>query len=213
MVNYGVRKNMSQSLNELKEAIVSADGAKIDVILRELDSNMAFDEIFAASIKPALDELCVSIQQRRGAVPELLLGLRQVKKIIEARSQGAFAKSEKVVMGVVEGDIHDMGKNVIRDVCQGYGYHVVDLGKNVSPDTFARVASAEGADIACLSTMMSTTIDSLQQTIMRLKTDRPGIRVIVGGAFMSEPLARELNADGYAKDASTVMAELTRVLQ
>lgn len=204
---------MNRALTELKEAIISADGSKVDNILQELDPELEISKIFDDCIYPALDSLCLSIKEKRGAVPELLMGLRQVQRITAARSQEIEKKRQKVVMGVVEGDIHDMGKNVIRDVCKGYGYEVIDLGKNVSPQKFVDAACGEAADIACLSTMMSTTMDSLKETINMLKSNRPNIQVIVGGAFINEPLARDLRADGYAKDASTVMAEFNRILQ
>jgi len=204
---------MNRALTELKEAIISADSKKVDNILQELDPELEITRIFEDCVYPALDSLCVSIKEKRGAVPELLMGLKQVQRITETRCQQIEKRKQKVIMGVVEGDIHDMGKNVIRDVCKGYGYTVVDLGKDVTPQKFVDAACNESADIACLSTMMSTTMDSLKGTISMLKASRPGIRVIIGGAFINDPLARDLNADGYAKDASTVMAEFDRILQ
>ncbi|WP_136807067.1 cobalamin B12-binding domain-containing protein [Desulfosediminicola flagellatus] len=204
---------MDQTFVELKEAIIQADSAKVDNLLEVLKGDLDFESLCSKCIDPALDTLCANIINRNGAVPELLMGLKQVQRISDvAGPQVAGRRGEKILMGVVEGDIHDMGKNVIRDVCTGYGYEVIDLGKNVTPDQFTSTALAQKTDIACLSTMMSTTIEAMERTIVQLKNSRPGIRVLIGGAFMDNELAVKLQADGYAENASVIMNEIERIL-
>lgn len=207
---------MDQRLNQLKEAIVQASGSQVDQLLSEVKGNADFDMVFSRCISPALDTLCSSIKQRKCAIPELLMGLKQVHRITKAiggDDTAASKRNQTIVIGVVEGDIHDMGKNIIRDVCKGYGFEVVDLGKNVSSREFIEAAEERRADMACLSTMLSTTIDSVKNTVKALKTSRPGIRVLIGGAFMNDLIASEVGADGYAENAATVMPVIDRVFQ
>jgi methylmalonyl-CoA mutase cobalamin-binding domain/chain len=141
------------------------------------------------------------------------MGLRQVQRVTTVRAANSPKKPLKILMGVIEGDTHDMGKNVIRDVFKGYGYEVLDLGKNVPASSFAEAAQSQQTDIAGLSTMMSTTIEAMKKTIESLRAARPGIRILIGGAFIDRQLATQLQADGYAEDAAAVMAEFNRIIQ
>lgn len=204
---------MKQTWSNLKEAIVTANNDEIDELLANIGGEVSLNEIYDNAIHPALDNICNSIQLKTGAIPDLLMGLKQIRRITETRPGKRPAYSKKVIVGVVEGDIHDMGKNVIRDVCQGYGYDVTDLGKDVSVEEFVHAAQNKSADIACLSTMMSTTIEAMRETISQLKILSPGTRVVVGGAFINSNMADNLKADGYAEDASTVKTEIERILQ
>lgn len=204
---------MKQTWSNLKEAIVAANNNEIDELLTNIGNDVSFNEIFDNAIHPALNNLCNSIQLKTGAIPDLLMGLKQIRRITKARSGKRPENSRKVIVGVVEGDIHEMGKNVIRDVCQGYGYDVTDLGKDVSVEKFVYAAQDKSADIVCLSTMMSTTIETMRETISQLRVLSPGTRVVVGGAFINSNMADNLKADGYAEDASTVKTEIERVLQ
>lgn len=207
---------MEQTFNQLKEAIVQANGNRVDELLGAFPDSVDFDQVFNQCISPALDALCTGIRQKQCAIPELLMGLKQVHRIartVSDKHSGAVPQRQTIVMGVVQGDIHDMGKNIIRDVCQGYGFTVIDLGKNVSPDAFVAAAEEKAAEVACLSTMLSTTIDSVSHTVRELKSRRPGIRVLIGGAFMNDAIAARVGADGYAENAATVMPVLERVVQ
>jgi len=205
---------MDRTLNELKDAIIQADSSRVDTLVGQVKGKADFDAIFSACINPALNTLCMHIKNQQSAIPELLMSLRQVHRITDAVMEpDKNARKRTIVMGVIEGDTHDMGKNIIRDVCKGYGYDVLDLGKNVSAGDFAEAAISRNADIACLSTMLSTTIDSMADTVRNLKLSRPEIRVLIGGAFMSNDIAFQVGADGYAESAATVMAEIERVIQ
>jgi 5-methyltetrahydrofolate--homocysteine methyltransferase len=203
---------MKQTWSNLKDAIVTANNSEINKLLSGLRHDVTFNEIYDHAIHPALDNLCDSIKLKKGAVPDLLMGLKEVRHITDARSDKPQGKSKKILVGVVEGDIHDMGKNVIRDVCLGYGYDVTDLGKDVSVETFVHEAKDQKADIVCLSTMMSTTIEAMKDTIDQLKAHCPYIRIVVGGAFMNRTMAESMEADGYAEDASMVRKEIERIL-
>jgi len=203
---------MKQTWSNLKEAIVTANSSEVTELLSGLGHDVTFNEIYDNAIHPALDNLCDSIKLKKGAVPDLLMGLKEVQHITDARSDRPKGEAKKILLGVVEGDIHDMGKNVIRDVCQGYGYDVTDLGKDVSVESFVHEAKEQKPDIACLSTMMSTTIEAMENTIDQLKVHSPDTRIVVGGAFINRTIAESIEADGYAEDASTVRTEIERIL-
>lgn len=207
---------MDHTLTQLKEAIIQADTHQVDQLLSDVNGKADFDIIFTNCITPALNTLCTAIQQKQCAMPELLMGLKQVNRIIQSLSEDRVANAkpkQTIIIGVIEGDIHDMGKNIVRDVCKGYGFDVTDLGKNVSPKAFVESAEARQADVACLSTMLSTTIDSMEHTIRNLKMSRPGIQVLIGGAFMNDEIASRVGADGYAENAAAVKSVIERVLQ
>lgn len=106
---------------------------------------------------------------------------------------------------VIEGDTHDMGKNIIRDLYRGYGFEVTDLGKNVKVSQFVDGAVSVNADVVGISTMMSTTLERLGEVIQLLKEKIPGVKVIVGGAFINQKIADGLKADAYAEDAATLI--------
>lgn len=204
---------MNQKLEILRDAIIHADGETVGNVLAEINESIAYSDVFSQSIEPALNTLCASIQRRKGAVPELLMGLREVERIsstLDPKHSGKAMPS--IIFGVVEGDIHDMGKNVVRDVCKGYGYNVIDLGKSVSIETFADTAREKQPAVACLSTMMSTTVDTMDKTISAIRVSNPEVRIVIGGAFMDRTMVEKLSADGYAEDASTIMDEIERVL-
>lgn len=207
---------MDQTFVQLKDAIVQANGSQVDQLLGEVKGKADFDMIFSSCINPALDTLCSHIQQQKSAIPELLMGLKQVHRIVQSVSEDDKAniqRKQTIVIGVIEGDIHDMGKNIIRDVCKGYGFEVLDLGKNVSVEAFVEAAEGSQAKVACLSTMLSTTIDSMENTVKNLKMSRPDIRILIGGAFMNDAIASRVGADGYAESAATVIPAIERVLQ
>lgn len=204
---------MNQKLETLRDAIIHADGEAVGNLLAEINESITYSDVFSESIEPALNTLCESIQNRKGAVPELLMGLKEVERISSALDREDADKAmPSIIFGVVEGDIHDMGKNVVRDVCKGYGYNIIDLGKDVSVTTFAETAREKQPAMVCLSTMMSTTVESMVRTISALRASNPEIRIVIGGAFMDRAMADKLAADGYAEDASTIMDEIKRVL-
>jgi len=205
---------MEQMLNQLKEAIISADSNQVDILMEAMDGQVDGSILYEKCIQTALDTLCANIRLRKGAVPELLMGLKQVDRIAEKIQVGKVRSTgERLIIGVVEGDIHDMGKNVIRDVCRGYGHEVLDLGKNVPSGDFASAARDNNADVACLSTMMSTTVPAMKETVERLKSAKPDIRILIGGAFMNSEFAEQFGASGYAEDASMIISEIKRVMQ
>jgi 5-methyltetrahydrofolate--homocysteine methyltransferase len=117
-----------------------------------------------------------------------------------------------ILLATVEGDMHDIGKNLVGMVLKSYGYRVVDMGKNVSREKIIERCKCGDVVAVGLSSLMTTTIPSLRETIRALKKEFPSMPVVVGGATLSEELAKELGADAYAPDAASAPEAFERVI-
>ncbi len=199
---------MTSLFEQVKGSIVTADSETLETLIPLFRAKHSIDEMFQGVVYPALDTLCHRLQERTLAIPDLLMGLKAVHLLLEKTKAHGFSpmRDRCIVLGVIEGDTHDMGKNIIRDLYTGYGYRVVDLGKNVSIETFTERAVAENADVVGISTMMSTTLTRVKEAVASLKRARPTIKVMTGGAFLNAKISADIHADGYAESAATLMA-------
>ncbi len=198
---------MQSVLSKFKEAIDSRNRAALTEMLPLVMEENDLGEIFSHGVYPVLNNAREEFQNRRLGIPELLLSLDLVSTVLKAVSKDVEIpkRNRHIVLGVIEGDTHDMGKNIIRDLYRGYGFEVTDLGKNVRVSQFVDAAVSVNADIVGISTMMSTTLDRLGEVIQLLKEKIPGVKVIVGGAFINQKIADGLKADAYAEDAATLI--------
>ena len=114
---------------------------------------------------------------------------------------GAQGKTDKIVLATVKGDIHDIGKNIVKVLLENYGYDVIDLGKDVAPETIVQAATDQGVQLVGLSALMTTTVASMEETIRLLRKKLPNCRVMVGGAVLTQEYADMIGADFYSKDA------------
>lgn len=161
--------------------------------------------IINEEIIPALDEVGKNFESKKAFLPELLLSAEAAKVSFEAVKQRFSSESSEkkltVVLATVQGDIHDIGKNIVKLLLENYGYNVIDLGKDVSPQTILESVHESGASIVGLSALMTTTVPAMEETIRLLKSEIPGCRVIVGGAVLTKDYAEKINADSYSADA------------
>ena len=142
-------------------------------------------------------------------VPEVLVaaramyrGLNLLKPRMLVEGSGTYtAARKKIAVGVVQGDLHDIGKNIVRLLLEAEGFEVADLGKNIPIESITDQIAKEGAEIVGLSTLMTTTLRSMEQTVARIRLEYPGVKVMVGGAPVTEMFSREIGADGTAPDA------------
>jgi 5-methyltetrahydrofolate--homocysteine methyltransferase len=143
-------------------------------------------------------------------VPEMLMSARAMKagltKLQPSLKQMNVQATGRVAIGTVKGDLHDLGKNLVGMMLEGAGFTVKDLGVDVAPDVF--VAAADEVDVIGLSALLTTTMGQMKETLTALDAagKRPKIKVIVGGAPVTEDFARQIGADGYAPDASRAVA-------
>lgn len=165
-------------------------------------------EIIDAALIPALDHVGTEFEQGRMYLPQLLMSAEAAKAVFELLRErmsqgdgGLPASKGKVVLATVKGDVHDIGKNIVKVLLENYGYQVIDLGKDVSPETVADTAVREGAGLVGLSALMTTTVGKMEETIRLLRERAPGCRIMAGGAVLTEEYARRIGADFYGKDA------------
>ena len=164
-------------------------------------------EIIEEHIVPALNTVGQAYEEKRAFLPQLLMSADAAKaafeciKVFLAKDAKSAEKKTKIVLATVKGDIHDIGKNIVGTILSNYGYQILDLGKDVPPETIVECVLREKASIVGLSALMTTTVPSMEETIRLLKTNAPNVKVMVGGAVLTAEYAQKISADGYAKDA------------
>ena len=172
-------------------------------VLLDHDALYAVNEVLV----PALDEVGRRFEDGRFFLPQLMASAEAAKAGFEVLREAASASgapaTEKgpVVVCTVRGDIHDIGKNIVRMLLENYGYEVVDLGRDVAPEAVADAVVARHAPLAGLSALMTSTVPAMGETIELLRERAPWCKVVVGGAVLTPEYARMVGADFYARDA------------
>lgn len=173
--------------------------------------------LITESMVPAMDEVGRLFEVEEYFVPELLLAARAMKAamaLIRPLLVASGAKSAgRVAVGTVKGDLHDIGKNLVASMLEGGGFDVLDLGADVSPEKFIEAVKEKGAQVVCLSALLTVTMPAMKTTIEALKKAgvRESVKVLVGGAPVTAQYANEIGADGYGENANSAVA-LTRKL-
>ncbi len=201
------------AVNEIKS--LNKEEELIDVIFRgrkeraaeltsELLSKYEPMHIISAFIIPALDKTGACFEKGSLFLPQLLVSADAASaafEIIKSSSEGMKANKFRVILATVEGDIHDIGKNIVRLLLENYGFEVIDLGKDVKPQVILDSIVKYNVPIVGLSALMTTTLEAMKNTVRMIKEKRPDCRVFVGGAVVTEEFAQSINADRYTKDA------------
>ncbi len=164
---------------------------------------------------PALDLVGKGFERGTVFLPQLLMSAEAAKAAFEvvkdAMSGTPREMKGKVILATVKGDIHDIGKNIVKVLLENYGYDVLDLGKDVPAETIVEKAISENVRLVGLSALMTTTVVSMEETIRRLRAEKPGTLVVVGGAVMTQEYADEIGADCYAKEAMDTVRYADRI--
>lgn len=205
-------------LNRLNDAILTGDVNTAVAATRDaLAEGRPAIDIITSHMIPAMDEVGRRFECEDYFVPELLLSARAMKAAMELlrpllAQQGA-QPAGRVVIGTVKGDLHDIGKNLVASMLEGGGFGVIDLGANVAPETFVAAVRDNKADIICLSALLTVTMPSMKLTIDALRSAgvRDQVKVLVGGAPVTQHFADEIGADGYGESA-TAAVSLARTL-
>lgn len=206
-------------LSELYEAILTGDSKSAVAITKQaLDAGADPLEIVNAHMIPAMDEAGKRFECEEYFVPELLLAARAMKGSLELIRPLLTARGDepvgRVVIGTVKGDLHDIGKNLVGSMLEGGGFEVIDLGADVSADRFVQVVRDRNPDLVCLSALLTVTMPSMKTTIEALKTAgvRDRVKVLVGGAPVTQEWALNIGADGYGASAATAVSVARRLL-
>ena len=164
-------------------------------------------QIIEKEIVPALDTVGIGYEKQKLYLPQLLMSAEAAGAAFEKIKAHGISNGEKtqskgrIVIATVKGDIHDIGKNIVKLLLENYGYEVIDLGKDVSPEAVCEAVLSSGAPLVGLSALMTTTVPAMRDTIALLKEKAPACRVIVGGAVLTADYAKEIGADYYGRDA------------
>lgn len=202
----------------LYQAILEGDAkTAIQITRQAVGEAVAPMTLIREQMIPAMDEAGRRFQCQEYFVPELLLSARAMKGALELLrpllAESAAEPAGRVVIGTVKGDLHDIGKNLVSSVLEGAGFEVTDLGVDVPPARFIAAVREHKAQIVCLSALLTTTMSAMRSTIQALEGAgiRKEIKVIVGGAPVTQRYADEIGADGYSDDA-TGAVEIARAL-
>ncbi|MUB64161.1 homocysteine S-methyltransferase family protein [Hungatella hathewayi] len=166
---------------------------------------------------PALDRVGKGFEKGTVFLPQLLMSAEAVKAAFEvikeqlAKSGREEEKKGKIILATVKGDIHDIGKNIVKVLLENYGYDVIDLGKDVPPELVVETAVEQAVKLVGLSALMTTTVPSMEETIRQLQKAAPGTKVMVGGAVLTEDYAKTIGADRYCRDAMASVNYAERV--
>ena len=167
---------------------------------------------------PALDEVGKGFENGTVFLPQLLMSAEAAKKAFfvlkENMTQSAEMVSEKkkIILATVKGDIHDIGKNIVKVLLENYGFEVIDLGKDVPPELIVEKVLEEDVRLVGLSALMTTTVVSMEETIKLLNEKVPDCKVMVGGAVLNQEYADMIHADFYGKDAMQSVYYAQRIL-
>ena len=167
-------------------------------------------DIVKEEIIPALDEVGRGFEKNTVYLPGLLMSAEAAKAAFEPISSALSATEEKnnaptVIMATVKGDIHDIGKNIVCLLLSNYGFKVIDLGRDVSPDRIIDAVLQNNAHLVGLSALMTTTVPAMEETISLLREKAPHVKIMVGGAVLTEDYAKTIGADFYGADAMSAV--------
>lgn len=203
--------------DELKRCIVSGRRSQAAQMTRELLATHDAMEVIDAMLIPALDEVGEKFERGTFFLPQLMASAEAAKAgfdvIREASPADATADKGALALATVKGDIHDIGKNIVRMLLENYGYRVYDLGRDVDPQNVVDCVLAHDLKLVGLSALMTTTVRGMEETIGLLREQAPDVEVFVGGAVLTEEYARMVGADYYAKDAAEAAKLCARVFE
>ena len=193
------------------------DDAVAELTRKALDEGMTAEEVLKGGLLAGMDQVGVDFRAGDLFVPEVLIAARAMHAgmaiLRPLLTESEVPSAGKVIMGTVEGDLHDIGKNLVGMMLEGGGFDIVDLGTGIPPDKFIEAVRAEHPDVVGMSALLTTTMPAMKSTIEALVEAglREQVKVMVGGAPVTQAFADEIGADGYAPDAASAV-ELARSL-
>ncbi len=201
----------------LSESLIALDEQRVlDLTQQALDAGAEPIAVINDGLTPGMDEVGKRFESGDYFLPELLIAADVFKSavaIVKPHLTEAVATKGTVVLGTVEGDIHDIGKNIVALALETSGYEVIDLGIDVPVARFAEEQLARGAHIVGASAMITSTLPALRRVVEDVKTRSPGAKVLIGGAPVTPALVAEYGSDAYAGDAIEAVRVVDKLLQ
>ena len=206
-------------IGSLQTAVVEGDRVGATAATRAgLSAGIPARRLLEEALIPAMATVGDLFRRREYYVPEMLMAARAMKACMEVlRPELVAAKVEplaRIVGATVQGDLHDIGKNLVLMMLEGAGFEIVDVGVDCPPERIVTAVKEHGARLVCLSALLTTTMPAMRDTIVALDAAglRPRVGVLVGGAPLTQAYADEIGADGYAPDAASAVDKAKEVL-
>lgn len=197
-------------LKALSDSIIKGDQkTAVDVTKAALDEGMPPGTILAEGLIAGMNVIGVRFKANEVYIPEVLIAARAMKMAMEILEpklvEAGVEPIGTAAIGTVQGDLHDIGKNLVMMMLKGAGFNVVDLGTDVAPDVFVEKAKESNVQIVGLSALLTTTMPAMEKTIRAIKDSGLTIKTMIGGAPVTQAYADKIGADGYAADAASAV--------
>lgn len=194
------------NLEEIKKAVVSGAFDQIkELVKKAVDSGQAAKKILDEGLIAGMQKVGESFKKNEMFIPEVMISAKTMQlglNIIEPLLVGLECRSRgRIVIGTVKGDLHDIGKNLVAMMLKGAGFEIFDLGIDVAPEKFLKKAAQTQSKMVAMSSLITTSLPSMGLTISLFKKNKLPVKIMVGGAPVTQEFATEIGADGYAPDA------------
>jgi 5-methyltetrahydrofolate--homocysteine methyltransferase len=206
-------------LENLKQRLIDGDARGVtELVSHALQAGHSAESILNQALIPGMGVVGERFEQGEYFVPELLLAARAMYAALDVLRPhlvaGGVAPAGRVVMGTVQGDLHDIGKKLVVIMLEGNGFQVTDLGADVSPERFVAAAKESGAQLVGLSALLSTTLPAMGKTVRAIREFDPSgnVKVIIGGAPVTQAFADSIGADGFGRDATAAVTLARQLL-
>ncbi len=200
----------AELLNSIKESLIKGKANDVKAMVEDaVNKKIKIKDILEQGLIAGMAIIGEKFKNNQVYVPEVLIAARAMNAgmgVLKPLLKGSDVKAKGiVVIGTVKGDLHDIGKNLVRMMLEGAGYEVVDLGVNVEPTNFVNTAKEKKANVIAMSALLTTTMGSMKATVDAVKAAGIKTKTIVGGAPLTDSYAKEIGADGYAPDAASAV--------
>ena len=204
-------------LNALSEAIIKGNqNLALEITKAAIGEGMVAEQILNQGLIAGMDVIGGRFKRNEVYIPEVLIAARAMKtamEVLEPELAKAGVKPiGKFMIGTVQGDLHDIGKNLVAMMMKGAGFEVIDLGVDISPEKFVEQAKATDIKLIGMSALLTTTMPAMEKTIKALKDAGIDAKIMIGGAPVTEKYATQIEADSYASDAGSAVAKAKELL-
>jgi 5-methyltetrahydrofolate--homocysteine methyltransferase len=197
-------------LKALADAIIKGDqNASVEITKAALEEGTSAESVLNDGLIAGMEVIGARFKKNEVYIPEVLIAARAMKmamEVLEPELVKAGVKPRgKFLIGTVQGDLHDIGKNLVAMMLKGAGFEVVDLGVDIGPEKFVEQAKTTGAQVVGMSALLTTTMPSMEKTLNALKEAGVPAKVMIGGAPVTQGYADKIGADGYSPDAASAV--------
>ena len=205
-------------LNTIYQNVIEGQASTVEAgVHQALEQGVSADQILNQALIPAMDEVGRRFEEGDFFVPEMLIAARAMQAGLGVLKPHLVAEDIRsagtVALGTVKGDLHDIGKNLVGMMLEGAGFEVIDLGNDVAPEVFVKAAQ-DGVQVIGMSALLTTTMGNMKKTIEALQTAglRDQVKVVIGGAPVTQEYAQQIGADAFAPDASSASRTIRQLL-